>query len=139
MTDSALVISDLPAAVGLTNTALLEVQVGTGVGSSKKATIAEVLALAPAPAGGGITWSTVSVNTTMVNDNAYIAIGALDMTLPLTVATGKQFIVHAQSATVRVVSNGNVITGVGSGNNLTLLIGETAHLVARSTGNLEIV
>lgn len=48
MTDTALVISDLPAATGLTTAALLEVQVGTGASSSKKATVGEVLALVPA-------------------------------------------------------------------------------------------
>lgn len=89
--------------------------------------------------GGGITWATVTANTTMAAGNAYIAVGALDMTLPVSTATGDYFIVHAQSATVRIVSNGNVITGVGSGNNLTLAVGETAWLVARSAGNLEIV
>jgi hypothetical protein len=89
--------------------------------------------------GGGLTWTTVTANTTMTAGSAYIAVGALDMTLPASTAAGDYFIVHAQSATVRVVSNGNVITGVGSGNDLTLAAGETAWLVARSAGNLEIV
>lgn len=92
------------------------------------------------PGGGsGLTWTTVTANTTMAAGNAYIAVGALDMTLPASTAAGDYFIVHAQSAQVRIVSNGNVITGVGSGNNLTLAVGETAWLVARSAGNLEIV
>jgi hypothetical protein len=93
----------------------------------------------PGGGGGGLTWTTVTANTTMVAGNAYIAVGSLDMTLPASTAAGDYFIVHAQSATVRVVSNGNVITGVGSGNDLTLAAGETAWLVARSAGNLEIV
>lgn len=93
----------------------------------------------PGGGGSGLTWATVTANTTMAAGNAYIAVGALDMTLPVSTATGDYFIVHAQSATVRIVSNGNVITGVGSGNDLTLATGETAWLVARSSGNLEIV
>lgn len=87
----------------------------------------------------GITWTTVNANTAMTNDSAYVVTGARDMTLPASVATGKWFIVHAYDAVVRVVSNGNVINGVGSGNDLTLEAGETAYLVARTTGQLEIV
>jgi len=53
MSVSAIDIIGLPPAVGLTNTALIEVQVGpSGPDSSRKATIAEVLALAPAGGGG---------------------------------------------------------------------------------------
>ena len=89
--------------------------------------------------GGGVAWSSVSANTAMVADSAYIVTGAHDMTLPAGVAVGEQFIVHAATATVRIVSNGNVIAGVGSGNDLTIAEGETAYLVGSSTGNLEIV
>lgn len=89
--------------------------------------------------GGGVAWSAVSANTAMAADSAYIVTGARDMTLPAGVTVGQQFIVHAATATVRIVSNGNVIAGVGSGNDLTIAEGETAYLVGSSTGNLEIV
>lgn len=109
-----------------------------GTNTTQVATTAFVTT-AVASGGGGVAWSTVNVNTSMADDNAYVVTGARDMTLPASAAAGKQFIVHAYDATVRIVSNGNVITGVGSGNNLTIAVGETAHLVARTTGNLEIV
>jgi flagellar capping protein FliD len=64
---------------------------------------------------------------------------AVNKTLPASVVAGQQFIVHAKVNGVKIMSNGNVITGVGSGNNLTLSAGETAHLVASSSDNLEIV
>lgn len=89
--------------------------------------------------GGGFTWTTVSANTAMSSGSAYVVTGARGMTLPASVSPGDWFIVHAYDATVRVVSNGNVINGVGSGNDLTLAAGETVYLVGRSTGNLEIV
>lgn len=89
--------------------------------------------------GGGLTWTTVNANTAMTSGNGYNVTGARDMTLPASVATGDQFAVHAADAQVRVVSNGNVIDGVGSGNNLVLRAGETAYLVGTSTGNLEII
>lgn len=89
--------------------------------------------------GGGITWSTVAVATTLTANNAYIVTAAVDMTLPASVAAGDQFIVHALGASVRIVANGNVIRRVGSGNNITLASGETAWLVSQSSGNLEIV
>ena len=95
--------------------------------------------LAGGGGGGGITWSTVAVNTTMAADNAYIVTGVRNMTLPATTVAGEVYIVHAYSGIVTVVSNGNVITGVGASNNLTIAIGETAQLVVRSAGNLEIV
>lgn len=92
-----------------------------------------------AAGGAGLAWSAVSANTTMVAGNGYTATGALDMTLPATVAAGDEFIVHSQDSTVRVVSNGNVIADVGSGNNLTIENGESVHLVANAAGALEVV
>lgn len=88
---------------------------------------------------GGIAWQTVSVATTMSANNAYIVTAAVDMMFPTSVSAGDQFIVHALGATVRIVSNGNVINRVGSGNNLTLASGQTAWLASQSAGNLEIV
>lgn len=89
--------------------------------------------------GGGITWSVSGSASTLAADTAQIVTAAVNKTLPATTSAGQQFIVHAKVDGVRIVSNGNVITGVGSGNDLTLLAGETAHLVASSSGNLEIV
>ncbi len=89
--------------------------------------------------GGGITWSVSGSASTLAADTAQIVTAAVNKTLPATTSAGQQFIVHAKVDGVRIVSNGNVITGVGSGNDLTLLAGETAHLVVSSSGNLEIV
>lgn len=91
------------------------------------------------PGASGLSWTTVSANTAMSSGSAYVVTGARDMALPASVSAGNWFIVHAYDATVRVVSNGNVINGVGAGNDLTLAAGETVYLVGRSTGNLEIV
>lgn len=93
---------------------------------------------ANAPASG-ITWSVSGSASTLSADTAQIVTAAVNKTLPASVAAGQQFIVHAKVAGVKIMSNGNVITGVGSGNNLTLAAGETAHLVASGSGTLEIV
>jgi phage-related tail fiber protein len=89
--------------------------------------------------GGGITWSVSGSASTLAADTAQIVTAAVNKTLPASVAAGQQFIVHAKVNGVKIMSNGNVITGVGSGNDLTLSAGETAHLVASSSDNLEIV
>lgn len=89
--------------------------------------------------GGGITWAVSGSASTLAADTAQIVTAAVNKTLPAATSAGQQFIVHAKVDGVRIVSNGNVITGVGSGNDLTLLAGETAHLVVSSSGNLEIV
>lgn len=92
------------------------------------------------PSGGGLTWVTVAVSTNpIVSGTGYIVTGARTMTLPATVPAGSEFVVHAYDSTVTIASNGNIINGVGSGNNLTIAAGETAHLVSRSTSNLEII
>lgn len=98
-----------------------------------------ITAAANGSGGGGIAWVTTSSATTMAAGTAYIVTAAVDMTLPANAAAGSQFIVHAK-ANVRVArGTGNVITGVGSGNDLTLTAGQTAWLVASATGVLEIV
>lgn len=89
--------------------------------------------------GGGITWSVSGSASTLAADTAQIVTAAVNKTLPATTSAGQQFIVHAKVDGVRIVSNGNVITGVGSGNDLTLAAGETAHLVASGSGTLEVV
>lgn len=91
------------------------------------------------PSGGGLTWSTVAANTAMAAGNGYIVTGARTMTLPATAAANGEFVIHSYDNTVVIASNGNVINGVGAGNNLTIEAGETAHLVVRSTSNLEIL
>lgn len=139
MADTALSIADLPAIApsALDGTELVELQKGTGADSGGHATLADIAALIGG--SGGIAWQTVSAATTMAANNAYIVTAAVDMTLPASVSAGDQFIVHALGASVRIVSNGNVINRVGSGNNLTLADKQTAWLVSQSAGNLEIV
>ena len=93
----------------------------------------------PGGGGGGIAWSVSSTATTLTAGSAQIVTAAVNKTLPAAVSAGNEFIVHAKVDGVRIVSNGNVITDVGSGNDLTLAAGETAHLVASGSGTLEIV
>ena len=108
-----------------------------GDNSTKYATTAFVAAAGSG--GGGILWSTSSVSSTLAANSAQIVTAAVNKTLPSSVSSGQQFIVHAKVDGVRIVSNGNVLTDVGSGNDLMLLAGETAYLVASSPSNLEIV
>lgn len=89
--------------------------------------------------GGGIAWSVSGSASTLAANSAQIVTAAVNKTLPSSVSSGQQFIVHAKVDGVRIVSNGNVLTDVGSGNDLMLLAGETAYLVASSPSNLEIV
>ena len=89
--------------------------------------------------GGGIAWTVSAAATTLTAGSAQIVTAAVNKTLPASVSVGNEFIVHAKVTGVRIVSNGNVITGVGAGNNLTLAAGETARLIASATGVLEIV
>lgn len=89
--------------------------------------------------GGGITWSVSGSASTLAADTAQIVTAAVNKTLPATTSAGQQFIVHAKVDGVRIVSNGNVITGAGSGNDLTLAADETAYIVASGSGTLEIV
>lgn len=88
---------------------------------------------------GGITWVTSGIASTLAPEIAEIVTSAVNKTLPASVVSGDQYIVHAKVDGVRIVSNGNVITDVGSGNDLTLKAGETAYLVASGSGVLEIV
>ena len=89
-----------------------------------------------------IEWESVSVDTAMVAGEFYLVDasgGAVDMTLPASVAAGEAFVVRAIGGNVTIVSNGNVIDGVGAGNDLLLADGETASLVASGTGALVLV
>lgn len=91
--------------------------------------------------GGGLTWQTVAVNTTMASGNGYNANGALSMSLPLTISTGDRFAVHALGSTVTVLRNGNTITykGTDVADDVTIAPGETIYLVATAADVLEIV
>lgn len=97
--------------------------------------------------GGGISWSAVSVNTTMTAGSGYLvdASGATrDMTVPTTLAIGDVFQVHAIGGSARVLEGAHSIEFKGSniGGDLLIADGETAHLVARTAGTaakLEIV
>lgn len=93
----------------------------------------------------GITWQTVSANTTMTTGNAYNVSGARNMTVG-TAVVGNNYIVHAVDATVRVIAgagreiryaNASVVSGATDA--LTLAKGETVWLVCNATNKLEIV
>lgn len=91
---------------------------------------------------GTSNWNVVTANATLVANIAYLvnaSDGTKDMTVPVPVTEEQFFVVHAYLGSVRIISNGNVIQGVGSGNDLMLANGETAFLVSQSNGNLEIV
>lgn len=90
-------------------------------------------------ASGGITWTVTATPVTVASGDAKLVTAAVDITLPASVATGDQFLVHAKVTGVRVVSNGNTITGVGAGNNITMTAGESVWLVASAANTLEIV
>lgn len=94
------------------------------------------------PAGAGIAWSTVTASRALsASGEGVIADSTtlIELTLPASVAANVEFAVHSKQAMHRVVSNGNVIDGVGSGNDLTINDGDTAHLIAYGTGLLRIV
>lgn len=106
--------------------------------STRLATTAFVKA-AIAGAAGGTTWNIAGSAATLVEGSSNIVTAAVDMSLPASMSTGSQIIIHAKVSGVRVMSNGNTITGVGSGNNLVLNQGETAILVASASGVVEVV
>lgn len=95
----------------------------------------------PGGSGSGFAWQTVTVNTTMSSGNGYNANGALSMSLPLAIAAGDRFAVHALGSTVTVLRNGNTITfkGTDVADDVTLAPGETIWLVATAADVLEIV
>lgn len=137
MTDTAQTIGDIGAIPGgpaLTD--LIEVERPGTTPTGGNATLAQLLALA---SGGGIGWAVKSAASALAPNAGVIVTAAVDVTLPANLVVGEQYIIHAKVTGVRVVSNGNVITGVGAGNNLTLAAGETAHLIASAIHALEIV
>jgi len=92
-------------------------------------------------AGGGLSWSTVTGSTAIAAGQGYVVNNAVtqNITLPISVAAGDVFAVHAKGAAHRIVSNGNVIDAVGGGNDLLVSDGDTAMLVAYAAGLLRIV
>lgn len=94
--------------------------------------------------GGGLTWSTITSGNvaTAATNNGYVMEtgGTLrTVTLPASCAAGFNIVVNANAGQVRIVSNGNTIDGVGGGNDLLLDNGNTASLVAKATGSLEVI
>jgi len=91
--------------------------------------------------GGGLSWSTVTASTAIAAGQGVVVNNAVtqSITLPVSVAAGDLFAVHAKGAAHRIVSNGNVIDAVGSGNDLMVSDGDTAMLVAYAAGLLRIV
>lgn len=97
-----------------------------------------------ASGGGGMTWTTITsanVATAVTNTGYVMETGGTTrtITLPASVSAGFNIGVNASGGSVRVVSNGNVIDGVGSGNDLLVANGESLLLVAKATGSLEVV
>jgi len=94
--------------------------------------------------GGGISWLTISsanVNPAVTKTGYIMETGGTlrTVTLPASAPQGFSVVVNAHGGQVRIVSNGNVIDGVGSGNDLLMADGNTVSLVAKATGQLEIL
>jgi hypothetical protein len=94
--------------------------------------------------GGGFTWTTITsanVATAATNTGYIMETGGTlrTVTLPVNAPAGFQIAINASGGQVRLVSNGNVIDGVGSGNDLLLNNGNTVSVVAKATGSLEIL
>lgn len=98
---------------------------------------------AVAASGGGLTWNVTGTGATMVAGNAYIVTAAVTMTLPATLVVGDEIIVHASGASVTVSPATHSIEGTGatvtSSDTLTVEDGQTAHMVAETTGLMRIV
>ena len=96
------------------------------------------------PSGGGFTWTTITnsnVATAASNTGYVMETGGIlrTVTLPLNAPAGFTVAVNASGGQAKIVSNGNVIDGVGAGNDLLLENGNTASLVAKATGQFEII
>ena len=99
----------------------------------------------------GSTWQEPeTVNFNVVAGNSYLVDGgsgvAVDGSLPATIVTKQEFIVHNESIStnlVRVLNPNFTIKGakgvLAPGDNLILEPGDTVNLVARSTTILEVV
>ena len=88
-----------------------------------------------------MSWSTVTASTAIAAGQGVVVNDAVtqNITLPVSVAAGDVFAINAKGAAHRIVSNGNVVDAVGSGNDLMVSDGDTAMLVAYAAGLLRIV
>lgn len=99
---------------------------------------------APPGGSGGISWSTISsanVATAVTNTGYIMSTGGTlrTVTLPAAATAGFNVTVKAVGGQVRVVSNGNVVAGIGSGNDIILNDGMVVSLVASATSAIEVV
>jgi hypothetical protein len=95
-------------------------------------------------AGGGVTWTTITnsnVSPAVTNTGYIMETGGVQrtVTLPASAVAGFNITVNANAGTVKIISNGNVIDGVGAGNDLILDNGDTATIVGKATGQLELI
>lgn len=95
--------------------------------------------LFPLPQVGLSRWQIVSAALTAESRVPYLAIAAIDFSLPATLNIGDEFLFHAQVTGTRVLSGTYVIRTIGAGNNILMSAGDTARLVAYSATELEIV
>lgn len=116
-----------------------------GTNTTQIATTAFVGAAITAAASGSgmsvVSITNADVSPLVTNTIYMVSAGGVqrDMTLPASVPQGFKVSVNVDGGTARIVSNGNVIDGIGSGNNVLLEDGNTISLVARATGQLEIL
>lgn len=92
----------------------------------------------------GMTWTPVTsanVATAVTNTGYLMRTGGTlrTVTLPAACPAGFYCSVNADGGQVRIVSNGNIIDQVGSGNDLLMDANSTVTLVAAATGTLEIL
>lgn len=94
--------------------------------------------------GGGMAWTTIvnaNVSPAVTSTGYIMETGGTQrtITLPASVPAGFTLSVNANAGEVKIISNGNVIDPVGSGNDLVLADGNTVSLVGKATGQLELV
>ena len=94
----------------------------------------------PIIGGDGLVWANQATAVTAIKGRGYLVTAAVDITLPATGnSAGDPIVVYAKVANVRVVTNGNTITGVTPGDNLLMDAGQSLWLVASGTNTWEIV
>jgi len=87
----------------------------------------------------GIKWRVITEAEELVAGEPVVAVGPLDLPLPVTLEVGTSFTVHAKGDQCRIMSGDHVITGVGAGNNLAIPASQTATLVVSAAGALEVI
>lgn len=116
-----------------------------GTNTTQIATTAFVTAaIAALGSGSAMTVTTIAsanVNPAVDNTCYIMDTGGVTrtITLPASCPAGFRLTVNANAGQVTILSNGNVIDGVGAGNDLVLLDGNSVTLVGRATGILEIL